>query len=208
MCSEDVKQHRPDATCKPHLQLDAYHVYARLLLTQERVEDARHILVSLERFAQERGLHRWLITIYILQALTAERSGEHRQSLALLALAVGLAAPEDYYQAFLDEDVQIISLLPDVRHVAPEFVARLLAFAPGFDPKQAIAGQPLVELLSEREVEVLGLIAAGLSNREIAERLFIAVGTVKRHANNIYGKLDVRNRTEAAAKARELEVLP
>ena len=69
------------------------------------------------------------------------------------------------------------------------------------------AAQPLVEPLSERELEVLGLIAAGLTNREIAGRLFIAVGTVKRHINNIYGKLQVRHRTEAVAHARDLGLL-
>lgn len=66
------------------------------------------------------------------------------------------------------------------------------------------SAQPLVESLSERELEVLDLIAAGLTNREIAQRLFIAVGTVKRHVNNIYGKLGIHSRTQAVAKARDL----
>ncbi len=71
------------------------------------------------------------------------------------------------------------------------------------------AAQPLAEPLSERELEVLDLIAAGLTNPEIAGRLFIATGTVKRHINNIYGKLDVRHRAEAIARGRELGlVLP
>jgi DNA-binding NarL/FixJ family response regulator len=69
------------------------------------------------------------------------------------------------------------------------------------------AAQPLVEPLSERELEVLDLIAAGLTNREIAKRLFIAHGTVKRHINNIYGKLQARHRTEAIARARDLGLL-
>jgi len=67
--------------------------------------------------------------------------------------------------------------------------------------------QPLPEPLSERELEVLGLITAGLTNPEIAGRLFIAKGTVKRHINNIYGKLDVRHRAEAIARARELRLV-
>jgi LuxR family maltose regulon positive regulatory protein len=69
------------------------------------------------------------------------------------------------------------------------------------------AAQPLVEPLSERELEVLGLIAAGLTNREIADRLLITVGTVKRHVNNIYGKLQVRHRAEAIARAHDLGLL-
>ena len=67
--------------------------------------------------------------------------------------------------------------------------------------------QPLVDPLSERELEVLALIAEGLSNREIAETLYLTVGTVKVHASNIYNKLDVGNRTEAVARARELGLL-
>ena len=69
------------------------------------------------------------------------------------------------------------------------------------------APPPLIEPLSTRETEVLHLIAAGLYNREIAEELVIAVGTVKRHINNIYGKLGVSSRTQAIAKARELRML-
>jgi NarL family two-component system response regulator LiaR len=67
-----------------------------------------------------------------------------------------------------------------------------------------LAAQPLAEPLSERELEVLDLIAAGLTNPEIANRLFIAKGTVKRHINNIYGKLQVHHRAEAIARARDL----
>ncbi len=74
-------------------------------------------------------------------------------------------------------------------------------------PRQAMVNQSLVEPLSGREIEVLQLIAAGLSNREIADRLVIATGTVKRHINNIYGKLDVRSRTQAVARSRDLGLL-
>jgi LuxR family maltose regulon positive regulatory protein len=70
-----------------------------------------------------------------------------------------------------------------------------------------IAGQPLIEPLSERELEVLDLIAAGHSNAEIAQRLYIAIGTVKRHINNMYGKLGVSSRTQAIAKARDIDLI-
>ena len=70
-----------------------------------------------------------------------------------------------------------------------------------------LAAQPLIEPLSERELEVLDLIAAGYSNAEIAQELYIALGTVKRHINNIYGKLGVGSRTLAIARAREIGLI-
>jgi LuxR family maltose regulon positive regulatory protein len=88
--------------------------------------------------------------------------------------------------------------------IAPNYVARLLA---AFDEEPeaiTIAMNALVEPLSDRELEVLRLIVAGLSNPEIAEELFIAVSTVKSHVNNIYGKLAVENRIQATARAQNL----
>jgi LuxR family maltose regulon positive regulatory protein len=73
--------------------------------------------------------------------------------------------------------------------------------------RQELANQSLIEPLSAREMEVLHLIATGLSNREIADRLVIATGTVKRHSNNIFGKLGVRSRTQAVARGRDLGLL-
>jgi len=201
-----------------YLHLDRHVVYARLLLAQGRVADARRWLARLERFAQERGLYRWLITAHLLQALTAERSGDPAVARDRLARALQAAAPEEYVRAFLDEDAQILTLLPDLRHVAPSFVDRVLEEADIPEGNgEAIAQPPalqttdvcvrMIEPLSDRETEVLGLIAAGLRNREIADQLFIAHGTVKRHINNIYGKLGVHSRTQAIAKARELGLL-
>jgi LuxR family maltose regulon positive regulatory protein len=198
-----------------YLRMDHYLVYARLLLRQGQLLEVQTWLDRLEAFAQERGLIRWLITIHILQALAAEKVGDSRAARDRLAQAVRIAAPEDYLRAFLDEDTQILALLPGVRRAFPQFVDQLLNHAalaetPAQTQKLAAprpAAQPLVEPLSKRELEVMGLIAAGLSNREIAERLFIAVGTVKRHINNIYGKLQVQRRTEAVARARDLGML-
>jgi LuxR family maltose regulon positive regulatory protein len=93
----------------------------------------------------------------------------------------------------------------------PDYAGKLLgAFkAKGDDSKvESIkSSQPLIEPLSERELEILHLISEGLSNRQISERLYLAIPTVKGHTRNIFGKLQVKRRTEAVARARELELL-
>jgi LuxR family maltose regulon positive regulatory protein len=198
---------------EPHyLLLESHLVYARLLLVQGRLADARRWLARLEQFVRERNLHRWLITVHILQALAAGQSGDRAAARELLSQALRIAAPGGYVRAFLDEDRRALALLPEVRATAPALVDRLLEQAGLSDLGRAAvpvppAAQPLVEPLSERELEVLRLVAAGLSNREIAAELVIAVGTVKRHLHNIYGKLGVHSRIQAAADARDLGLL-
>jgi LuxR family maltose regulon positive regulatory protein len=182
-----------------------YFVYVRLLLAQNRPEDARTLLATMERSAQEGGRRRKLITIYLQQALVQQALGHKEQALAGIEDALRLAMPEGYRRAFLDEGQAIVDLLPQARHIAPDFVDQVLNAA-GVEPVIRRA-QPLVEPLSERELEVLQLIAEGLTNREIARRLFITPGTVKVHTSNIYGKLGVHSRTQAVAQARALGIL-
>jgi LuxR family maltose regulon positive regulatory protein len=100
------------------------------------------------------------------------------------------------------------------RGVAPDYVRRLLAAFPAVEPEATVPPSTqvlkpeLIETLSEREIEVLQLIAEGLTNREIAARLFLSVNTVKVHSSNIYGKLGAHNRTQAVARAQTLGILP
>ena len=147
-----------------------------------------------------------LVAIRSLQALAAETQ---EAALAVLDEALKASQAEGYLRAYVDAGPALIPLLQESarRGVAPEYIGQILnAFGEG--RKKAVApAMPLVEALSERELEVLRLVAAGLSNREIARQLVISPGTAKTHIHNICGKLEVRNRTEAAMRAKELNLV-
>ncbi len=136
--------------------------------------------------------------------------------MAALEQALSMAEPEGYVRTFVDEGAPMAALLRRAasRSVAPAYVSKLLdaldAEAPmrrGSTGPASPVVQQLEEPLSEREGEVLRLIAAGLSNRDIAQDLVLATGTVKKHTNNIFTKLGVRSRTQAVAQAMELGLL-
>ncbi len=123
-----------------------------------------------------------------------------------------MAEPGGFIRLFVDEGAPMRRLLTDTaeRGVMPDYVGRLLAAFEAEQPQpEAVASpsQPLAEPLTERELEVLRLIAEGLSNQDICERLFLALDTVKGHNRRIFCKLQVQRRTEAIARARELGLL-
>lgn len=190
--------------------------YVRLLLAQERLSEAQSLLTRLEESALTKGRHRHLITIYILQALSKRYAAAPTSALSDLEKALRLAAPQNYVRAFLDEGTEVAKLLPKGRRIAPAFVDKLMnAFLnrkSSPPPTRTVPPpeypMPYYEPLSERELEVLSLVANGLSNRQIAQKLFVTVGTIKKHLNNIFGKLAAKNRTQAVAQARTLRLLP
>jgi LuxR family transcriptional regulator, maltose regulon positive regulatory protein len=149
-----------------------------------------------------------------VQALAFYAKGEVAKALAALEQALTLAEPEGYVRIFIDEGAPMAQLLSEAaaHGIMPHYVGKLLA---AFDPEEQKRGdesflpraQPLIEPLSQRELEVLQLIAQGLSNREIRERLFLALSTIKGHNRIIFSKLQVQRRTEAVARARELGLL-
>jgi LuxR family maltose regulon positive regulatory protein len=189
-----------------------YLTLVRILLAEGRVDEATHLLSRLQITMESAGRHGSLIEVLVLRAIALERKADIQSALAVLERVVSLARSEGYMRVFLDEGKPIETLLkiavtkwrePDLLAYTRKLLA---AFADERVP-QAAGEAPQPGILSEREMEVLCLIAAGCTNQAIADELVIAIGTAKRHAANIFDKLEVRNRTEAVAKARQLGLL-
>lgn len=192
---------------------------ARLRHAQGRHGEALRLLDETRAAAVANGRARDLIEILSLQALALSALNETARAVSILVEALALAAPEGYVRTFVDEGQPMAALLSDVlgaqrsgQPVSPpwvqeQYVRKLLDALEQDTVDVATAAAELPEPLSERELEVLRLIAIGKRNREIATELFISEGTVKTHTNNIYRKLDVHSRTQALARAGELDLL-
>jgi len=179
-------------------------VHARVLLAQQNASAAWKLLAPLEEAALAQQSAGSLVAIHVLQSLCRRALAQPAGAVELLGKAVSLAASAGYRRVFLDEITQLGSLLEQVRHVAPAFVSGLLA--PPAEPPLA-HGSPLPEGLTRVEHDILALLSRGLTNQEIAGQLNITVGTTKWRMNQIFGKLQVRNRVEALARARQLRLL-
>jgi LuxR family maltose regulon positive regulatory protein len=205
-----------------------YLLLARLYLARGFPAEALEILEALLAVDERKGRGRRIIEVLALQAVALEAAGEGDRALAVLQRALALGGPEGFARTFIDEGAPMRRLLQGAvqRGIEPEHAGRLLAALleeeatghrkPGITGKSPLplpqipSGKPqvgLIEPLSGRELEVLRLIAQGLSNSEIAARLVITLSTVKGHTANIYSKLAVNSRTQAAARARELGLI-
>jgi LuxR family maltose regulon positive regulatory protein len=190
-----------------------YLTLVRLRLVQHRADETISLLRRELRMAEKEKRTRSMIEILMLQALAHQALGQTSQALFQLTQALQLAQAHGYARLFLDEGPALAALLHQAaaRQIVPGYVHALLAQFPDTVAKLSVqekAGFPLLlEALSEREREVLRLVAAGLSNQETAAQLSITAGAVKKHLSNIYSKLDVSSRTQALARARELDLL-
>jgi LuxR family maltose regulon positive regulatory protein len=178
---------------------------ARVWLTAGQTADALTLLDKLLMSAQTGERHRRVLEIQLLQALAWQQSGNQQFALEALNHALTLAEPEGYSRVFLTEGELLFALLRKAREreANAAFIDRLLAEA-GIS-SQAAVNSP--DDLTERELEVLRLMAVGASNQYIAAALVISLGTVKAHTNHILSKLGARNRTEAVAFAQTKGVL-
>ncbi len=199
-------------------------VLARVLVAEYKsaqvdrsILEAMGLLERLLKAAEAGGRMGRAIEILVLQALVHHTQGDITAALKPLQRSLTLAEPEGYVRIFIDEGTPMARLLSEAaaRGITPDYTSKLLAAFEAearkgedrsYSPPSPTA-LALVEPLSKRELEVLQLIAQGLSNREIGERLFLALDTVKGHNRRIFGKLSVQRRTEAVEKARSLNIL-
>jgi LuxR family maltose regulon positive regulatory protein len=202
---------------------------ARILLaryandhTDSVICEALELLERLLQAAQAGGRLGSALEVLVLQALAHQLQGDSPVALVPLERALTLAEPEGYVRLFLDEGAPMMQLLRDAaaRRIRPEYVSKLLIECESEQPhnvgesplsdRQGLAtpvAQPLIEPLSQRELEVLRLFATELSGPEIARELVIGLSTVRTHTKSIYSKLSVTNRRAAVQRAIELNLI-
>jgi LuxR family maltose regulon positive regulatory protein len=212
-----------------------YLALARLYLVKRDLEAAAGLLARMLAWAESAKQQLWVIRVLVLQALLDQVRGNRQQSLQSLGQALRLAEPQGLLQVFADEGMPMQGLLEQAiqYNIDPEYSRHLLeafpeqrkkllsadefqapAHARGAAEGEAAISRPewleigaLVEPLSKREMEIIRLIVEGYSNKEIAQKLYISLRTVKYHTTSIYAKLGVSGRTQAAFRARELGLL-
>lgn len=189
---------------------------ARIYLAQSDAVPALAILEPMEEQFVAKKMKQERLKVLALLAVARHVKGDRKKAISLFTHALELAEPGGYVRAFVDEGALMADLLAVVvaEGVKSDYIDKLLSafIAEGLYPEHKAqhgkaAAQPLLEPMTERELEVLRLIAQGLSNQEISEKLFRALSTIKGHNRTIFDKLQVQRRTEAIARARELGLL-
>ena len=184
------------------------HIPIRLLIARGEKVAAGQKLLGLYDKAVQADAQGYVIRVRVYQSLAAETPDE---ALTFLSEALRLGQPEGFIRTFVDEGRLLKPLLRIAlaQGVTSEYTAKLLNVIEAEErQRRSRSGEGTTSsLLSEREVEILRLVANGLTNRQIADRLFISLGTAKRHVHNIFEKLDAGDRLHAVNRARELKLL-
>jgi LuxR family maltose regulon positive regulatory protein len=183
--------------------------YVRILIADDQFDLAHAMLSTIGERAKVAGRSGDLVEINLLTAIARKREGNHAEALEAIDRALTLGGPGGYVRVFVEEGETIAPLL---RHISTRGANRDLAQRLLADIDGSVATSPqtetdLIDALSEREVEVLRLVSAGLANRSIGDHLFITEKTVKKHLSNILSKLGASNRTQAVDQARRMKLL-
>ncbi len=180
--------------------------FARLLIVEEQPAPALPILDAADELAKLQGRDADRIEIAVLRALAFKCQGDNPNAIAAIHQALALGEPGGFVRIFADEGAPIIPLLryASVHGDYRDYAQRLLTAIEGSSAASISAQKETIEALSDREIQVLRLVAAGLSNRDIGRQLFIAERTAKKHLTNILGKLQATNRTQAVDNARRM----
>ena len=215
-----LRQGRPEAMAAATRLADAHNLpfsRARVHLAHGDPASALAVLEPVRQPVEARGWADERLKFRVLQAVALQAQGEKKLAVQWLGDALTPAEPGGFVRTFVDEGLSMAQLLSQAaaQGIRPDYARRLLAaFEAEAHKSQGAADRPpapsaqiLAEPLSQRELEVLRLMAQGLSNREISERLFLALDTVKGHNRKIFEKLAVQRRTEAVARAHELGLL-
>jgi LuxR family maltose regulon positive regulatory protein len=187
---------------------------ARVRLAEGNPSAALAVLARRRRLVEARGWRDEQLKVLLLQVVALQAAGDQDQAVLLLLDALALAEPEGMIRLFVDEGRPMAHLVAKAAAQGrmPDYPGKVLAafeavLQHDVPASQRSPAQSLIEPLSRRELEVLRLIAQGLSNQEISERLVLALETVKGHNKKIFGKLQVERRTEAVARAHALGLL-
>ncbi len=177
--------------------------YCRVLLRKKEYSEA---ISQLKKVFDQSSDYLDKLSAGLLLALAYYNCNEKEKAENYLVEAMKMSVSQGYISPFVREGKSILSLLKEFRELSPEMIDKIVSKIK-VNLEEKGETEELVEPLTEREREILTLAAGGLSNKKIAEKLFITEGTTKWHLSNIYSKLGVSNRTRAAAKARELGLL-
>jgi LuxR family maltose regulon positive regulatory protein len=206
-----IDRFKKDPMTNAGLFSQAKLIIAKTYIALNENEKALLLLLELKESLDKFGANGWLIEAYMLEALAFDSEGETDRAIESTKSALTLAEPEGYFRLLTDYGYKagelfetVLAIYPDNESFSAGYVSSLIKL---INTEQTSNKQSIDDHLSDREIEVLRLLSAGFTNQAIADKLFVAIGTIKKHTHSIYQKLDVDSRTRAIKKARELNII-